>query len=1314
MRPIYKSLTAQEVATPLNNELALTIKVERRTRHLSLKDMARELNTTVDDYRACETGKKLPTIAQCRELARVLYAGDVKKVANLYRVGQQQRNEHLFRLLLAKNKLTLADLQKYIEDNETYMMIIKSALARRVPNLDAEERTTVRDDIATTRNYPVYHETISNIASVLLLDKDLLRHRVVLETVVRKYASQRKKRPELFAVDELRKLLERAITVLAKQRHNVVEDKDFVVEEPDGDRFFTRTFSSFLRFDGIAVDDASHRSTVDKFMLILYHNGVRLPASSMRIVQKVCAAFNIGAYQAMREVIIIEDMARKQMIRAFHGSKVTVPPEKQKALDGAVQVIVGEYSELGRLLYEKRCQRKLSMRNLAGRLGIAFDDYLELEWSARPSTITIQPSIAHKLLDFLQIDNTDFQRLLSRETEQYDELIRKEKISQIKPLSPAAAESASLFFSDQKWAKENTAAEVAKTLADKLAKAKITVHVLQRYRRTFISHFKNSNVCFAEIAERAGFDTFKLRTFYNGRSYPSGENLKKMCKGFEVEYSPRLQRIVEIEKLVQEYQMEVARLGPLPMDKQMLKVLDRAAALKLQDYSEFSQRLFKRRAQLRLSQLDATQRLGLKQLADYRKLELAINPSLSRTLRQDDVRTRIAEFLGIPVPELVELISSGDQRIWTSRVRRDTPDTVAFSITKRIREAGLTIDDIWGFTKSFSVCVGESLVSVSEAADKSGLDINRLRQYIDGKGLPKDSQTLRQVCIGFNLHNYPSMERLVEVERLVRRYMMETSRVGVIPLAKDIGQALEKASKVIMSLYSEFSRRLFARRSELQMTQTDAATLLELTDTNAYRKMEFSVSPALDRGLKRDQKILQNIAQFLEVTVAELREMFVDRRRQVRQSDTYATKLAADGIVDKLQKLGITLDMLKNFDQSFSARLRNSGVSLQEACQRSIFSRAKIKPCLEGQHLPADRSELSQFCKDFSLGNREDIPRLVEIERIVRDYMSKTIRYGELPMASELREALNLAVEIIMSDYTELSRRLVRRRLELRLPIEKVSEILGINTNEYYRKLERSVSIFTSKSLSNGSQVLANIAKFLQMSISDLEELISNEAQKTQQPVPISISNELKTAAMEIIKQLGGKGITPMCLRNYGKTFATHLKEATVTSSEARDLIPNLDAEQLEVYLCGEQLPNDDGEVKKLCAAFAIDDYERMQKIVDIERIVRDYMDKISELGPLPFPEETKDALNRIVGVIKSGYSEFSKRLSQKRFNLKMTMEEAAQRIGIERSDIYYELEHSALPARVELLQKDPQIIENLSAFLEMPVDDVKKLIHFS
>ena len=1314
MRPVYKSLTEQEVVAPLNNEFALTIKVERRTRHLSLKDMARELDTTVDDYRACETGKKMPTAKQCRELARVLYGGDVKKIADLYRIGQQQRNEHLFRMLLAKNSLVLADLQEYVENDETYLTVVKAALIRRMPNLAENERVTVREEIATSKIFPVQSETIAKIANVLLLDRRALCHKVLIETVIRKYASQRKKHPELFAVGELRTVLTQAIAVLAKQRDNIIEDKDFVVEEPDSDRFFTRTFSSFLRFEGVGVDEASQRGTIDKSMLALYYNGVRLPASNIGIVQKVCTAFNVGAYQAMREVVIIEDMARKQMIRAFHGSKVTVPVEKQKALDGAVQVIVDEYSELGRAIYEKRCQRELSMRNLAGRLGLVFDEYLELEWSNRPSAITLKPSVTYKLIDFLQIENDELQRLFSVETEQYDELSRKEKISKIKPLSPTAAQSASLFFSDQKWAKEHTAAEVAKTLLTKLNKAKITPHVLRRYQRTFISHFKNSDVCFAEIAERAGFDTFKLRSFYNGRAFPSSDELQRMCKGFEIEYTPRLQRIVEIEKLVQEYQMEVARLGPLPMGEQMTAALDRAGSLKLQDYSEFSQRMFKRRAQLRLSQLDATQRLGLKQLYDYRKLELALNPSLSRTLRQEDVRTRIAEFLGIPVPELVELIYAGDQRVWTSRARKDTPETVAFSISKRMREEKITIDDILGFTKTFSTCVAESLVSVPEAAVRSGFDVNRIRQYIDGKGLPKDNNTLRRVCIGFNLLDYPAMERLVELERLVRRYMMETSRVGAIPLAKDIGQALDKASNVIMSLYSEFSRRLFARRSELQMTQTDAAAKLGLTDTNAYRKMEFSVSPILDRGLKRDQRILRNLANFLQISVAEVREMFVEKRRPTKQSDAYATKLAADGLIDKLDKLGITLDMLRNFDQSFSARLRKSGVSLQDACQRSVFSRAKIKPCLEGQHLPADRKELSQFCKDFSLSKHDEIPRLVEIERIVRDFMSKTIRHGELPIPSDIRDALNLAVEIIMSDYTELSRRLVRRRLELRLPIERVSEILGISTNDYYRKLERSISIFTCKSLSNNQQVLANIAKFLQMSNADLEELIDSEAQKTQQPVPISISNELKTAAKEVIKQLSGKGITPVCLQNYSKTFATHLKEATATPAEASDLIPDLSTEQLEMYLCGEKLPSDNDEVKKLCAAFVIDDHERMQKVVDIEHVVRDYMDKISELGPLPFPQETKDALNRIVGIIKSGYSEFSKLLSQKRFNLKMTMEEAAQRLGIDRSEAYYELEHSALPARVELLQKDPQIVENLSAFLEMPVDDVKKLIHIT
>ena len=264
MRPIYESLTAQEIAVPLNNELALTVKVERRTKRLSLKDMARELDTTIEDYRACETGRKMPTAKQCRELARVLYAGDVKKVVDLYRIGQQQRNEHLFLLLLTKNKLTLKDLEEYVEDNETYMAIVKSALIRRVPNLDDTERATVRKEIASTRVFPVYQDTIYNIANYLLLDKVTLHRKILIETVVRKYVSQRKKHPELFADGKLRSILTQAVAVLANQRHQVIEDKDFVVEEPDAERFFTRTFSSFLRFEGVGIEEASQRDTVDK------------------------------------------------------------------------------------------------------------------------------------------------------------------------------------------------------------------------------------------------------------------------------------------------------------------------------------------------------------------------------------------------------------------------------------------------------------------------------------------------------------------------------------------------------------------------------------------------------------------------------------------------------------------------------------------------------------------------------------------------------------------------------------------------------------------------------------------------------------------------------------------------------------------------------------------------------------------------------------------------------------------------------------------------------------------------------------------
>ena len=115
--------------------------------------------------------------------------------------------------------------------------------------------------------------------------------------------------------------------------------------------------------------------------------------------------------------------------------------------------------------------------------------------------------------------------------------------------------------------------------------------------------------------------------------------------------------------------------------------------------------------------------------------------------------------------------------------------------------------------------------------------------------------------------------------------------------------------------------------------------------------------------------------------------------------------------------------------------------------------------------------------------------------------------------------------------------------------------------------------------------------------------------------------------------------------------------------------------------------------------------------MIDIEEVVNLYMQKISELGPLPFPEETKDQLNRVTQIIKSTYSEFGKLLFRKRFDLKMSLEEAAQELGIEHTQNYHELERSAMPAQSAVLRHNPAIVENLADFLELPLEQVQRLV---
>ena len=367
----------------------------------------------------------------------------------------------------------------------------------------------------------------------------------------------------------------------------------------------------------------------------------------------------------------------------------------------------------------------------------------------------------------------------------------------------------------------------------------------------------------------------------------------------------------------------------------------------------------------------------------------------------------VAEFLQLSIDEVRKLIASSTDEL--NRGREDTPAAAAWNIERRMREHNISLADFEAFDKTFTACVRESGISIAEASERCELDSARLRQYVDGKGFPINRESLEKVCHAFGL-DVTQIEKQVSVEKTVRRYMTDTSRVGTLPLPSAVQAALAKAVEIVVNEYSEFALRLYRRRCELQITQREAAERLGINNSNSYRKMEQSTSPIIDRGLKKNPQVMANIADFLQMSLDELKSLFVERQPRNIQSSTYAVKVAAERVLEGLQQAGLGVAELNSFTQSFAARLQASGVSLAEACRRSTFGRSKIKPCFEGQHLPTGKHELRQFCSDFSLGDYEQVKQQLAIEKAIRDYMAKTTRYGVLDLPEEVREALEQGV----------------------------------------------------------------------------------------------------------------------------------------------------------------------------------------------------------------------------------------------------------------------------------------------------------------
>ena len=1308
VQPTYRHLTREEAANSGMNDFARTLARQRRDKSVSVGIIAKMVQVSSEEYRRWEKGTGFPKLRHRYRLATLLWNNNRARVEQLCKRGRRQRRTALTALVLRKNKITLADLRHFRRMNKTWLSIIKDALVTNAEQLTANAVTTLQQELSSKNHLSA--AAMQNIATALQLNFADLHRMMRIEAILIHYQHLHKQHGD-FLLDNppMRRALDSAQQVLDRKDKRSLPALLAKLPRQSLSTSLPLTFGARLRHADIRVAEAAAASGIDAFTLELYYYGLLLPVNKVNIIKKICKAFALTFTPNLCIALGIEEKARKYLQKMFHIKVLRVDGITRRALHEAIETIMADYSQLSRKLFRRRIALQLSMRKAAQQLQLDFDDYLELEWCMYPAELALLqvPRFCKKLATFLNTTTATLQHLTSETTATREERHRHTKNAKLAREAQLAAEAASA--QDIKLAGE-TPKIAAQRILCQLTEQKITAATLHAYNETFVARLRMTGVCTPAAASKGGIDAAKLRFYYHGRGFPNDSDLRKICLGFGIKDSVALRHLIEIERVIMEYQLAIACLGKLPLPQPIAHALQKAAAVKMRDYSEFSRVLFKRRTELRLSQVEAARHLGCKDASDYRKLEWSVTPSLSRALRKTEFIDAVADFLQLPPAAVQNLVGHAAEQHRGGR--EDTPAAAAWNINQRIRTHALSVTDFNAFTKTFATHLRAAKISVVEASARCQLDSTRLRQYVDGKGFPIDNASLTKVCQAFML-DVATMTKLVNIEKTLRRYMADTSRLGKLPLPATLRTALEKAVETIIAEYSEFSLRLYRRRSELQITQREAAEKLGIDNSNSYRKMEQSTKPLLDRNFKKNPQILANIAKFLQMPIAELEELFVTKHTRNTQSNSYARQIASERLLKNLQQQDLSVELLNNFNQSFAARLRASGVSLAEACRRSVFPRSKIKPCFDGQHMPVGKYELRQFCSDFSLGDYEMVRQQLNIEKMVRDYMAKTTRHGALDLPAAVKAALEQAVQVIMADYCELSRRLTQRRTELQLSMESAAAELGIRTHEYYRKLERSIGTLPTGALRGNPETITRMAEFLQISVAQLQELIAqasaNEESETPPPEDETPS-ELKLAVTEIVHQLGEKCITPACLRAFDKTFATHLRATGIDAPTAAARV-DMDATQLEPYLRGERTPNTAHELQKICAAFGLNNHTELQRVADIEAVVGLYMLKISELGPLPFPEETKDALNRVVQIIKSTYSEFGKLLFRKRFDLKMSLEDAAQELGIEQTQNYHELERSAAPSSSAVLRTNPAIVANLAEFLELPLAQVQQLV---
>ena len=849
MRPIFSPLTREEAAVTAGNDFSRALAKQRSSENLSVESIARRARVGSEEYRSWEKGTAFPPSKVQRMLAAWLWRGNRTRVEQLCKRGRRQRRSELTARMLLKNKISSSDLKRFRRENKTWLSCVKDALADNAPHLTATALEMLRRELKGKRSGQQFSiNAVQNISAALQLNFTDMHNKIKIETILLAYQNKKEKYGDFLLDNAMRKALEDAVVVLAKKDKRSITALLGRAPKQAAAPALPLTFSARLRHAEVSLQDATATSHISPFTLELYYYGLSLPANNSSIVKKVCRAFHLTYSQSMSEALHVEEKARKYLQKMFHSKAVRTDVLPRRVLEEAVETIMADYSQLSRVIFRKRIALQMSMRRAAQALQLDFDDYLELEWCMYPTQLVIlhETRFLRRLAKFLQISPTTLQDLTSAATAQREERARRARNAQPAQEAQLAAEAEA---EKEGRISDETPKLAAQRILCQLAEQRITAETLQAFDKTFVTYIKETGICTPEAADKGEIDAAKIRYYLHGRGFPNAKDLQKICTGYAIEDETGLQRVIEIERVLFEYQLAVSRLGALPLPSDISAALEQAAAVKMRDYSVFSRALFKRRAELKLSQLEAARRLGCKDGTDYRKLEWSLTPSLSRSLKKPEVLEAVAEFLQLSTDAVQELIA-GDSDELINRGREDTPAASAWNIERRMREHGISIADFEAFDKTFAAYVRESNISLAEASDRCELDSTRLRQYVDGKGFPIDRDSLEKVCHAFGL-DVPHTEKLVSVEKTVRRFMTDTSRVGTLPLSPEILAALGKAVEVVVSEYSEFALRLYRRRCELQITQREAAERLGINNSNSYRKMEQSTSPLIDRGLKK-------------------------------------------------------------------------------------------------------------------------------------------------------------------------------------------------------------------------------------------------------------------------------------------------------------------------------------------------------------------------------------------------------------------------------------------------------------------------------